>query len=164
MHQLYDTLHFNGNQTDYFLVKFSLPWEGLMFHELTGYPHDSNAVQSALRLQLRQARLAKKKPTWILWLFRIHVHQDLFTVGLRVPPMKINKLKIFWNKHNCAPAKWALEKDSKREGECLTLPLSLFQKQWSYLVSTVVTLSLVQNAQKIKRDACAKCTFFVQIK
>ena len=35
-----------------------------MFHELTGYPHDSNAVQSALRLQLRQARLAKKKPTW----------------------------------------------------------------------------------------------------
>ena len=34
-----------------------------MFHELTGYPHDSNAVQSALRLQLRQARLAKKKPT-----------------------------------------------------------------------------------------------------
>ena len=37
--------------------------EGLMFHELTGDPHDSSAVQSALRLQLRQARLAKKKPT-----------------------------------------------------------------------------------------------------
>ena len=35
-----------------------------MFHELTGDPHDSSAVQSALRLQLRQARLAKKKPTW----------------------------------------------------------------------------------------------------
>ena len=34
-----------------------------MFHELTGDPHDSSAVQSALRLQLRQARLAKKKPT-----------------------------------------------------------------------------------------------------
>ena len=36
-----------------------------MFNELTGYPHDSNTVQSALRLQLRQARLAKKKPTWL---------------------------------------------------------------------------------------------------
>ena len=35
-----------------------------MFYELTGDPHDSSAVQSALRLQLRQARLAKKKPTW----------------------------------------------------------------------------------------------------
>ena len=33
-----------------------------MFHELTGYPHDSNAVQSALRLQLRQARLKRNPP------------------------------------------------------------------------------------------------------
>ena len=56
----------------------------------------------------------------------------------KLPPTKINKLKIFWNKLNCAPAKWALEKESRREGECPTLPLILFQKQWSYLFSTVV--------------------------
>ena len=36
-----------------------------MFHELTGYPHDSKQCRNSLRLQLRQARLAKKKPTWL---------------------------------------------------------------------------------------------------
>ena len=48
--------------------------EGLMFHELTGDPHDSSAVQSALRLQLRQARLAKKKPTWMRLTYCICFH------------------------------------------------------------------------------------------
>ena len=51
------------NLTSLLMSQFT-PWEGLMFYELTGDPHDSSAVQSALRLQLRQARLAKKKPTW----------------------------------------------------------------------------------------------------
>ena len=57
-----------------------------------------------------------------------------------VPPSKINKVKNFWNRFNCAPAKWALEKERRREGECLTLPLNLFKKQWAYLFLPVVLL------------------------
>ena len=43
-----------------------------MFHELTGDPHDSSAVQSALRLQLRQAqvlldRVEAKAPCSVLF-------------------------------------------------------------------------------------------------
>ena len=50
-----------------------------MFHELTGDPHDSSAVQSALRLQLRQARLAKKKPTCL----EGHIQKKLPIFGFR---------------------------------------------------------------------------------
>ena len=48
-----------------------------------------------------------------------------FSVSL----VKMNKVKVFLIKLNCAPVKWALEKERGREGECLTLPLSLFKKQ-----------------------------------
>ena len=50
----------------------------------------------------------------------------------------MNRVKNFWNRFNCAPAKWALEKERRREGECLTLPLNLFKKQWPYLFLPVV--------------------------
>ena len=58
-----------------------------MFHELTGDPHDSSAVQSALRLQLRQARLAKKKPTCLVW---VEVTFDILSLQTT---LKFSKLK-----------------------------------------------------------------------
>ena len=49
--------------------------------------------------------------------------------------------KFFEIRPNCAPAKWALEKERRWEGKCLPLPLSLFEKQWSYLFWPVVLWS-----------------------
>ena len=72
---------------------------------------------------------------------RLNLPGMLFWLAQQVTPnkcsmyhrQKMNKLKNFWNKFNCAPAKWTLEKERRWEGECLPLPLSLFKKQWSYL-------------------------------
>ena len=53
-------MHFtlmDTNLTSLLMSQFT-PWEGLMFYELTGYPHDANAVQKFLPLQLWPARLA----------------------------------------------------------------------------------------------------------
>ena len=58
MHHLYDAPHSNGSKSDKFVDNQFTPWEGLMFYELTGYPHDANAVQKFLPLQLWPARLA----------------------------------------------------------------------------------------------------------
>ena len=69
----------------------------------------------------------------LLLLFSFSLLHTMSSFLNLVPRTKINKLKIFGNKLNFAPAKWALEKGSKGEGECLTLPLNLFKKQRPYL-------------------------------
>ena len=59
--------------------------------------------------------------------------------------------KFFEIRPNCAPAKWALEKERRWEGKCLPLPLSLFEKQWSYLFWPVVLWSRPKTVSHRRR-------------
>ena len=79
-------------------------------------------------------------------IYCIEVQNQCKKAFAEVPPSKTYKVKNFWNRFNCAPAKWALEKERRREGECLTLPLNLFKKQWPYLFLLVVTFHLADRA------------------
>ena len=54
---------------------------------------------------------------------------------------KIDKVNHFWNRFNCALDKWALEKEWRREGEYMTLPLILFKAYFSLLPKFIFFLS-----------------------
>ena len=69
-----------------------------------------------------------------------------------IPPAKINKVKFFRKRFNCAPAKGALEKERRREGGCLTLPLNLFKKQLGTTAQKLITAKeKMENATNFEK-------------
>ena len=72
----------------------------------------------------------------------------LIKLQKKIPLANVNRVKKFWNRFNCAPARWALEKERRREGECLTLPLNLFKKQRPYLPLPMVRFAKSKSLAK----------------
>ena len=96
----------------------------------------------------------------LIWLCVCNIKRvEVLTLPKRVsqvPPAKICKVKNVWNRFNCAPNKWA-EKERRGEGECLTLPLKPFKKQWPYSFLPVVCISKAKDT-KSKGATCKICT------
>ena len=90
--------------------------------------------------------LGEKWLTWAIIYCRL-CGQPIDEKNHEVPLANVNRVKKFWNRFNCAPARWALEKERRREGECLTLPLNLFKKQRPYLpLPMVCRTPIIQNS------------------
>ena len=73
-------------------------------------------IKSAILTKMRHG-----KPLWFRMAYDISrmTFEWLPQPAFWVPLTKMKRVKNFWNRFNCAPAKWALEKERRREKECL---------------------------------------------